>query len=102
MQKRCSGRSGVMFVSSCFSLMNLPDEVTPEDIRLLSDADFRALVGRLCEEELRKLDLSTSAVSSGGHQDAKDGGLDVVVQLEPATRIEGWIPQPSTGFQVKR
>jgi hypothetical protein len=53
-------------------------EITPDDIAQLSDEDLRTLVGRLCESELRKRGLSTSAVTWGGHQDARDGGSDAV------------------------
>ena len=37
-----------------------------------------------------------------GNQDAKDGGVDVRVGLEPGTVIHGFIPKPHTGFQVKK
>ena len=40
-------------------------------------------------------------VTWGGNQDAKDGGLDVRVALPPGASIDGLIPKPATGFQVK-
>lgn len=38
----------------------------------------------------------------GGSQTAADGGLDVRVALPSDTKIDGYIPRPSTGFQVKK
>ena len=49
-------------------------------IAQLNDSDLRVLVGMLCEADYRTLGLSTRGVLYGGHQDAPDGGLDVVVQ----------------------
>jgi hypothetical protein len=77
-------------------------EITGDDIAALGDADLRALVGRLCEAELRRHNLSAAAVTWGGDQNAKDGGLDVRVSLPAATAIEGFIPRVNTGFQVKK
>jgi hypothetical protein len=76
-------------------------DVTPDEIAQLNDADLRELVGRLCEAELATHGLSPAAVTWGGNQTAADGGLDVRVDLPPRLPIEGFIPRPSTGFQVK-
>ena len=54
-------------------------EITGDDIAALNDTDLRTLVGRLCEAELRRRGLPVSAVTYGGNQTAKDGGLDVRV-----------------------
>jgi hypothetical protein len=77
-------------------------EITAEDVALLNDADLRALIGLLCEEEMRKRGFATSCVKWGGDQDASDGGLDVSVELPATTQIEGWVPRPVTGFQSKK
>ena len=77
-------------------------EVTGDDIAALSDEDLRALVGRLCEAELRRRNLPSSAVTWGGNQTATDGGLDVRVALASGTSIDGFVPKPNTGFQVKK
>lgn len=77
-------------------------EITGDDIAALSDADLRSLIGLLCEAEMRRRSLPTSAVTWGGNQDAKDGGLDVRVALPTGMQIAGFIPNPQTGFQVKR
>ena len=77
-------------------------DVTPDQIAELSDEDLRALVGLLCEAELRRRGHSASAVTWGGEQNAPDGGLDVRVDLPEGTVIEGFVPRPATGFQVKR
>jgi hypothetical protein len=77
-------------------------EVTSADIAALRDDDLRELIGLLCEAELRKTGLSSSAVTWGGHQDASDGGIDVRVALPAGAAIEGFVPRGSTGFQVKK
>lgn len=77
-------------------------EITGDDIALLSDTDLRALIGRLCEAELRRQGYPVSCVTWGGHQTAKDGGLDVHVALPPGASVSGFIPRPDTGFQVKK
>lgn len=77
-------------------------EVTPDDIALLSDRDLRTLVGLLCEADLKAQALSPAHVTWGGHQNAEDEGIDVRVGLPAETIIDGFIPRPDTGFQVKR
>lgn len=76
-------------------------DVTPDDIHQLNDIDLRELLGRLCEAELESQGHSAVAVTWGGNQAAPDGGLDVRVAMPPGEPIEGFIPRPSTGFQVK-
>ena len=77
-------------------------EITPDDIARLNDEQLRAVVARLCEAELRKRGYSTSAVTWGGNQNAADGGIDVRIALPPGTAIDGFVPRPVTGFQVKQ
>ena len=77
-------------------------EITGDDIAALSDGDLRTLVGLLCEAEMRRRGLPISAVTYGGNQDAKDGGVDVRVVLTPGTAIDGFVPKPATGLQVKK
>lgn len=77
-------------------------EITSNDISLLNDEDLRTLVGRLCESEVRNRGLSASSVTWGGDQNASDGGLDVRVALPSNVDIEGFVPRPATGFQVKK
>jgi hypothetical protein len=77
-------------------------EITGNDIAALNDEQLRALVARLCEAELRALGLPASAVTWGGNQDARDGGIDVRVKLPDTAAIDGFIPRPATGFQVKK
>lgn len=85
-------------VSGSYSMF----EITAEDIALLNDKDLRELIGLLCESEVRRRGLPTSSVTWGGDQNAKDGGLDVRVALPPDTIIQGFIPRPAAGFQVKK
>jgi hypothetical protein len=77
-------------------------DITGDDIAALNDEDLRTLVGRLCEAELRRRALPVSAVTWGGNQTAKDGGLDVHVALPTGTQINGFVARPDTGFQVKK
>jgi hypothetical protein len=63
---------------------------------------LRTLIGFLCEAELRRANLPVSAVTWGGSQTAKDGGLDVRVSLPSDSKVGGFIPRPATGFQVKK
>ena len=76
-------------------------EATDDQIALLNDTDLRTLVGYLCEEEVRKQGHSPAAVTRGGNQTAKDGGIDVRVALVPGSQIVGYVPAAATGFQVK-
>lgn len=75
-------------------------EVTPDQIELLSDADLRTLVGYLAEQEAIRAGYSPVCVTYGGHQNAKDGGIDVRVDTG-GKPITGYIPRPLTGFQAK-
>jgi hypothetical protein len=77
-------------------------EITPDDIAGLNDRDLRALVGQLCEAEVRSRGLSASFVTWGGDQNADDGGVDVDVALPAGTPINGFIPRPEAAFQVKK
>ncbi len=77
-------------------------EIAGKEISELNDTDLRSLVGLLCEAELRSYKLPTAGVTWGGHQTAKDGGLDVRVQLLDSPDQDGFIPRSATGFQVKK
>lgn len=76
-------------------------EITPEHIAKLTDTDLRTLVGKLAEQVLAKSGHSYASVTYGGHQNAADGGIDVRVSLPSDAEIVGYVPKPSTGFQVK-
>lgn len=76
-------------------------EITREHIGALDDADTRELVGRLCLEEARKRGVDPSGVTFGGDQRAKDGGIDVHVELPESAPVGGYLPRHETGFQVK-
>lgn len=75
-------------------------EVTPAHVEALSDTDLRTLVGYLAERDAVKAGHSASAVTYGGHQNAKDGGIDVRVALD-GDKIDGFIPRLATGYQAK-
>lgn len=55
--------------------------------------------GRLCEAELHRRNLSTSAITWGGDQGRR---FNVRVALPAGTPIDVFIPKPNTGFQVKK
>src|SRR5688500_9330505 len=75
--------------------------ITATEIQKLSDEQARELVARLCRAELRKLGVSESAVSWGGDQRAKDGGVDVRVDVEPTQGISGYIKNERSVIQLK-
>lgn len=75
--------------------------ITSSIIQTLNDGLARELVARLCKEELAFKGLSTTSISWGGDQRAKDGGVDVRIEINPAAGISGYIPKDSTAYQVK-
>jgi hypothetical protein len=77
-------------------------EITGNEINELNDSDLRSLVGLLCEADLRMNNFPTAGVTWGGHQDAKDGGLDVRVELSSKPNPDGFVPRSVTGYQVKK
>lgn len=77
-------------------------EIEGKDISELDDSDLRSLIGLLCEADLRSMKLPTAGVTWGGHQNAKDGGIDVRVELTSSVHGDGFIPRSNTGYQVKK
>ena len=77
-------------------------DITGNEIAELNDVDLRSLIGLLCEAELRSIGLSPAGVTWGGHQNAKDGGIDVRVDVSSMLHEDHFIPRPKTGFQVKK
>src|SRR6185369_390368 len=77
-------------------------DITGADIARLNDADLRTLVARLAIAELAAQKLRISAVTAGGHQDAKDGGIDVRVDLDRPPVAPDFVPRAKAGFQVKK
>ncbi len=45
--------------------------------------------------------IQYGACHVGGNQNAADGGIDVRIALPPGTVVDGYVPRPQTGFQVK-
>ncbi|MER9940382.1 hypothetical protein NKJ70_00345 [Mesorhizobium sp. M0092] len=76
-------------------------QVKKASLKRLNDEQARELVARLCKAECRTLGLPESAVTWGGDQRAKDGGVDVRVKLIGNQRGLDFIPKPSAAFQVK-
>lgn len=76
-------------------------EVTDKQIERLNDSDLRTLVAFLCAQTLRTQGHSPAAVTAGGNQNAKDGGIDVRVELPAGTAVSGYVPAAATGLQVK-
>lgn len=77
-------------------------EITGDHIIKLNDSDLRTLVTKLCEAELRQANLPQASVTSGGDQNAADGGIDVRVELSEEAISLDFIPKGVTGFQVKK
>lgn len=75
--------------------------IKKEDIQSLDDVQARELVTRLCKAELSSRNLDVNVITSGGDQRATDGGVDVRVDLDTKKEITGYVPNPSTVFQVK-
>ncbi len=82
--------------------MTVPFEITGEHIAELNDSDLRSLIGLLCEADYRAAGLRTSGIKWGGHQNAGDGGLDVVVEDEITPPANSFVLRKVTGFQVKK
>ncbi len=76
-------------------------DITGHDISLLSDEELRALVGRLCEAELRRVGLSSLNATWGGNQNASDGGIDVRVTTGTVLPPGTVFARSTVGFQVK-
>ena len=76
-------------------------EITGDDIAALGDAELRVLIGLLCEADYRSAGLPTDGITWGGHQNAADGGLDVVVRGTVSPPVTSFVPRSTTGFQVK-
>ncbi len=77
-------------------------DITGDHIIKLNDGDLRTLVAKLCEAELRRANLPLASVTSGGDQNAADGGIDVRVELSNESTSLDFIPKCVTGFQVKK
>ncbi len=75
--------------------------IASSDIKALNDGQARELVARLCKADLQAKGIGTDAVTWGGDQRAKDGGVDVRVEIGPGVGISGYIPKYSTVYQVK-
>lgn len=78
-------------------------EVSPEDVASLEPVDLWKLVARLCQVTLADAGLPTVCVTHGGHLSARDGGIDVRVQLREGDRPPPKLPLrlATIGFQVK-
>jgi hypothetical protein len=76
-------------------------DVTSDDVALLDDKQLRALIARLCEAEVGRAGKAQTAVTWGGHQDSRDGGVDVRVELPPDPAWCGNIPRSCAVFQSK-
>ncbi len=74
--------------------------VSGKDIAKLDDDDLKTLIGLLCEAEVKTKGISSQGVLWGGHQDAPDGAVDVLVDIP--SQIQGYIPSSYTVFQVKK
>ncbi|MHA4738883.1 hypothetical protein [Dyadobacter sp. MSC1_007] len=76
-------------------------EITDKDIAALEDGELRSLIGLLCEAEYRKYGIPTKAVQWGGHQDAPDRGIDILIASDVLLPTNSYIVRPHTIFQSK-
>ena len=80
-----------------------PFEITGDDIQKLNDTDLRNLIGMLCEADFRRGEKPASGIRYGGNQDAKDGGIDVMIETDEEELAKtSFVPRKTTGFQVKK
>ena len=76
-------------------------EISGNDIAQLGDGELRELIGLLCEADYHLAGLPTSGITWGGHQNAPDGGLDVVVRDTVSPPETSFVPRRTKGFQVR-
>lgn len=76
-------------------------EIDQSFIRAVDDETARELVARLCRAELRAQGLPESAVTWGGDQRAKDGGVDVRVDCPSPLRTPDFVKTARAAIQVK-
>lgn len=76
-------------------------EITPQDIGALDDVNLRELVARLHIASLSVRDLPTRHVTWGGDQRARDGGIDVRIDVEAAVAASVKFLRGTMGIQVK-
>jgi len=81
--------------------MHLIFSIKIEDILKLDDAQSRELVARLCRAEVGSRGISQAGVTWGGDQRAKDGGVDVFVDIDGPSNIDGYVKKNKAAFQVK-
>lgn len=76
-------------------------EIDQSFIQSIDDKTARELVARLCRAELRRQSIPESAVTWGGDQRAKDGGVDVRVDCLIPLQTPEFIKADRTVLQVK-
>jgi len=84
-----------------YSLMTHIFDIDKSFIKAVDDETARELVARLCRAELRAQGFPESAVTWGGDQRAKDGGVDVRVDCPSPLRSPDFVKKARTVFQVK-
>lgn len=77
-------------------------DVNSDDIASLGDDELRELVGRLCETDYRRADLTVKGIFWGGNQDAADAGFDVFLEGNQTPPDDSFVPGALAGFQVKK
>lgn len=76
-------------------------EITPQDIGALDDGDLRELVARLHIACLSAQGHPARHVTWGGDQRARDGGIDVRIEVEAAVAASVKFLRGAMGIQVK-
>lgn len=76
--------------------------VEKSDVKKLGKEQLEEVITLLCEAELQAHGYHAKGVLSGGHINANDGGIDVLVKLaNPLTYTEGFVSNQNSGFQSK-
>ncbi|MBW4523217.1 MAG: hypothetical protein KME16_26555 [Scytolyngbya sp. HA4215-MV1] len=76
-------------------------ELDQSFVKSIDDKTARELVARLCRAELRGQSIPDAAVTWGGDQRAKDGGVDVRVDCLTPLQTTNFIKAEKSLFQVK-
>jgi len=78
-----------------------PFAITKEMVKGLGDETLRELTGKLIEAEASALGIPSSAISLGGNQTARDGGIDAAISWKGGPEPNDRLPRRTSYFQCK-
>ena len=76
--------------------------IEEDDLLRLTSGQLEQLIARLAEAEIRKHGYSIANVDRPGHLDAKDGRIDIRVEIPTSKFRTDFIARPLTIFQSKK